>query len=314
MIDPLRFSTFCVLVRVLLCPFRRTTFLLKMVTTRAMSRQLQKGGSVSSSSSPVNAVLQSEAAVNLETELRIAAATFPPFPRSVFRTDETWSSLRMNASYGHPSGKSAGDITSSSIPRPRSHLRDPRLKAAMAKVLARVDGVSAHRSGVFKARAPPLTTAVVASILHKVDNDLRKIPEGQEVSSVGTGPSPGARFEWKMGPRSDWFESETGVVALQDQKSPFPCSMHRLDLQVSLMTTPITFQTIGIQILCHLCRCGKLSDMLTSKMTSMSTWAKPWLPRRSSRPARLTSGIFKSMFRVLGIIWLLRPSRPSRFL
>ena len=160
--------------------------------------------------------------MNLETELRIAAATFPPFPRPVFRADETWSSLRMNASYGHPSGTSAGGIASPSIPRPRSHLRDPRLKAAMAKVLGRVDGVSTHRAGVFKARAPPLTTAVVASILHKVDNDLRKIPEGQEVSDIGTGPSPGARFEWKMGPQSDWFESATGVVTLQGQKSPFP--------------------------------------------------------------------------------------------
>ena len=197
------FRLFRVLARVLLCPFRRTTFLSKMVTTRAMSRQSHKGGSVFSSSSPSNAVLQSEAAANLETELRIAAATFPPFPRPVFRADETWSSLRMNASYGHPSGTSAGGIASPSIPRPRSHLRDPRLKAAMAKVLARVDGVSTHRAGVFKARAPPLTTAVVASILHKVDNDLRKIPEGQEVSDVGTGPSPGARFGWKMGPQSD---------------------------------------------------------------------------------------------------------------
>jgi hypothetical protein len=160
------FRFFCVLVRVLLCSFRRTTFLLKMVTTRAMSRQSHKRGSVSSSSSPSTAVLQSEAAVNLETELRIAAATFPPFPKPVFRADETWSSLRMNASFGHPSGKSAGDITSPSIPRPRRHLRDPRLNAAMAKVLARVDGVSTHRAGVFKARAPPLTSAVVASILH----------------------------------------------------------------------------------------------------------------------------------------------------
>ncbi len=123
--------------------------------------------SVFSSSSPSNAVLQSEAAVNLETELRIAAATFSPFPRPVFRADETWSSLRMNDSYDHPSGKSAGGIASPSIPRPRSHLRDPRLKAAMTKVLGRVDGVSTHRAGVFKARAPPLTTAVVASILHK---------------------------------------------------------------------------------------------------------------------------------------------------
>ncbi len=87
----------------------------------------------------------------------------------------------MTASYGHPSRKTARDIASPSIPRPRSHLRDPRLKAAIAKVLGRVDGVSTHRAGVFKARAPPLTTAVVASILHKVDNDLRKIPEGQEV-------------------------------------------------------------------------------------------------------------------------------------
>jgi hypothetical protein len=50
-----------------------------MVTTRAMSRQSHKGGSVFSSSSLSNAVLQSEAAVNLETELRIAATTFPPF-------------------------------------------------------------------------------------------------------------------------------------------------------------------------------------------------------------------------------------------
>jgi hypothetical protein len=197
-------------------------FVLKMVATRAMSRQSHKGGSVSSSSSPSNAVLQSEAAVNLETELRIAAATFPPFPRPVFRADETWSSLRMNASYGHLSGKSAGDITSSLIPRPRSHLRDPRLKAAMVKVLARVDGGSAHRAGVFKARAPPLTTAVVASILHKVDNDLRKIPEDQEISNVGTGPSLGARFEWKMGHRSDWFEPGKDVVTLQDPKSSFP--------------------------------------------------------------------------------------------
>ena len=193
-----------------------------MVTTRAMFRQSHKGGSVSSSSSPSSIVLHSEAAEKLETELRIAATTFPPFPPPVFRADETWSSLRMNASFGHPRGKSAGDITSSSIPRPRSHLRDPRLKAAMAKVLARVDGVSTHRAGVFKARAPPLTTAVVASILHKVDNDLRKIPEGQEVSDVGTGPSPGARFGWKMGPQSDWFEPNAGVATFPGQKAPLP--------------------------------------------------------------------------------------------
>ena len=193
-----------------------------MVTTRAMFRQSHKGGSVSSSSSPSSIVLHSEAAEKLETELRIAATTFPPFPPPVFRADETWSSLRMNASFGHPRGKSAGDITSSSIPRPRSHLRDPRLKAAMAKVLARVDGVSTHRAGVFKARAPPLTTAVVASILHKVDNDLRKIPEGQEVSDVGTGPSPGARFGWKMGPQSDWFEPNAGVATFPGQKTPLP--------------------------------------------------------------------------------------------
>jgi hypothetical protein len=276
-----------------------------MVTTRAMFRQSHRGGSVSSSSSPSNAVLQSEAEVNLEMELRIAAASFPHSPRPVFRADETWSSLRMNASYGPPSGMSAGDISSSSIPRPKSHLRDPRLKAALAKVLTRVNGGSAHHFGFFKARAPPLTTAVVASILHKVDNDLRKIPEGQEVSSVGTGPSPGARFEWKTGHRSDWFEPEKGVVTLQDQKSPFPCSMHRLDPQVLLTTITMMFQMIGILILCHLCRCGKLSVMLTSKMTSMPTWAKPWPPRRSSRPTRQKSGPFKSMFRVLGIIWLL---------
>ncbi len=213
---------FRVLVRVLSCLFRPAAFLLKMVTTRAMFRQSHKGGSVSSSSSPSNAVLQREAEVNLETELRIAADSFPPSPRPVFRADEIWSTLRMNASYGPPGGTSAGDINSSAIPRPRSHLRDPRLKAAMAKVLARVDGGSAHRVSVFKARAPPLTTAIVASILHKVDNDLRKIPEGQEVSSVGTGPSPGTRFEWKMGLRSDWFEPEKGVVTLQDQKCPFP--------------------------------------------------------------------------------------------
>jgi hypothetical protein len=88
--------------------------------------------------------------------------------------------------------------------------------------LARVDGCSGHRVGVFKARAPPLTTAVVASILDKVDNDLRGIPEGQDLSSVRTGPSPGARFESKMGCKSDWFESEECFVAPQDKKCPFP--------------------------------------------------------------------------------------------
>ncbi len=193
-----------------------------MVTTRAMLRQSHKGGSVSSSSSPSNAVLQSEAEANLETELRIAAASFPPSPRPVFRADENWSSLRMNASYGLSNKMSPGDIQSSSIPRPRSHLKDPRLKAAMAKVLARVDGVSGTRVGVFKARAPPLTTGVVASTLHKVDNHLRKIPASQEVSSGGTGSSPGARFEWKTGHRSDWFEPEEGVETLKDKESPFP--------------------------------------------------------------------------------------------
>jgi hypothetical protein len=76
--------------------------------------------------------------------------------------------------------------------------------------------------GVFKARAQPLTTAVVASILHKVDNDLRRIPEGQELPSVGTGPSPGARFEWKVGRQSDWFEPEKSIVTLQEKKCPFP--------------------------------------------------------------------------------------------
>ncbi len=115
--------------------------------------------------------------MNLETERRIAAASFPPSPEPAFRDDKTWSSLRMNASYGPLSGISAGDIAPPSIPRPRSHLRDPRLKAIMAKILARMDGCSAHRVGVFKARAPPLTNAVMASILDKVDNDLRRIPE-----------------------------------------------------------------------------------------------------------------------------------------
>ncbi len=90
-------------------------------------------------------MLQHEAEVKLETELRIAAASFPPSPTPVFRAAETWSSLRMNASFGPPSEISVGGITSPSIPRPRSHLRDPRLKAAMAKFLARVDGGSGHR-------------------------------------------------------------------------------------------------------------------------------------------------------------------------
>ncbi len=92
----------------------------------------------------------------------------------------------------------------------------------MAKVLARVDGFSGHRVGVFKARAPPLTTSVVASILHKVDNDLRRIPEGQGPSIVGTGPSPGASFGFKIGPKSDWFESGERDVAPDDKKCLFP--------------------------------------------------------------------------------------------
>ncbi len=62
----------------------------------------------------------------------------------------------------------------------------------------------------------------MASILHKVNNGLRRIPEGQELSSVGTEPSPGARFEWKAGCRSDWFEPEKRFATLQDQKCPFP--------------------------------------------------------------------------------------------
>jgi hypothetical protein len=191
-----------------------------MVTTRAMFRRSDKRDSVPSSSSPSNEVLQREAEVKLETELRIAAASFPPSPTPVFRADNTWSSLRMHASYGHPARISDRDIAPTSIPR---GLRDPRLKAAMAKVLARVDGCPAHRVGVFKARTPPLITAVVASILHKlkVDNDFRRIPEGQEPPRVGTGPFSDARFEFKAGSKSDWFESEERAVAPQSKKCPF---------------------------------------------------------------------------------------------
>jgi hypothetical protein len=109
-----------------------------------------------------------------------------------------------------------------------------------------------------------------------------------------------------MGPQSDWFEPETGVVTLQGQKSPFPLfdapprSSSFVDDETDYVPDDRDPDSLP-----PFCRCGKLCDMLTSKMTSMPTWAKPWPPRRSSRPARLKSGPFKFMFRVLGIIWLL---------
>jgi hypothetical protein len=156
----------------------------------------------------------------------------------------------------------------------------------MAKVLARVDGCSAHRAGVFKARAPPLTTAVVAPILHKVDNDLHKI-------------------EWKPGHRSDWFEPEKGDVTLQDQKSPFPLfdapprSSSFVDDDSDYVPDdrdPDSLPPLSVRETERYAYLEDDFDAYLGKTMASTTFFPTGTPEEWT---------FKSMFRVLGIIWLL---------
>ncbi len=76
-----------------------------------------------------------------------------------------------------------------SFPTPRRHLVDPRLRRKMERLLSRVDGGSSRRNGVMKARAGPLSSSLVASILTKVDNDLRRQIAAARRSDVSSSSS-----------------------------------------------------------------------------------------------------------------------------
>ena len=151
----------------------------EMVTTRAMSRRSQRGGSVTSLSSRSNGRDQTLARVELEAELRIEAALFLPSPAPSFSSSAPESNIPEEVPNAPVFGPDPGPMSSETIPRPRSLGGDPRLKVAMAKFLARIDGVSTPSAGIFKARPPPLTTSAVMAILHKVDHDLRRMEQGQ---------------------------------------------------------------------------------------------------------------------------------------
>ena len=195
---------------------------LEMVTTRAMSRRSQRGGSVPSLSFRPNGRDQTLARVELEAELRTEAALFLPFPAPSFSSSAPESNIPEEVPNAPVFGPDPGPMSSETIPRPRSLGGDPRLKVAMAKVLARIDGVSTPSAGIFKARPPPLTTSAVMSILHKVDHDLRRMEQGQRSRDGGTSFHAGARLREVSTP--GWSESspETRSQGSQTVDGSFP--------------------------------------------------------------------------------------------
>jgi hypothetical protein len=193
-----------------------------MVTTRAMSRRSQRGGSVSSSSSLSNETNQTPARVDLEAQLRVEAASFLPSPAPSFLPSYPGSAIFEDASYAPPIGPVSGPMSSETIPRPRSLGGDPRLKAAMAKLLARFDGPSTSSVGVFKARPPPLTTSAVMSILHKVDNDLRRREQEHRHLSEGSSSNIGARQELASTSNCGLCTQEARPQDTQVQSYSFP--------------------------------------------------------------------------------------------
>ena len=159
-----------------------------------MSRRSQKGGFVSSLSSASNEVLQNVAHVELESRLRVEVAPLFLSPAPTFVPGYPVSSIFADASHAPPSDPGSSSGVSAMISSPRPLGGDPRLKAAMARLLNRMDGTSTSSVGVFKARPPPLTTSAVMSIPHKVDNDLRRKLEGERGATMGTPLNLGARF------------------------------------------------------------------------------------------------------------------------
>ncbi len=128
---------------------------LKMVTTRAMSRRSHKGESVPSLHSRPNGRDQTLARVEVEAELRVEAALFLPSPAPSFSSSALESDILEKVPNAPVFEPDPGPMSSETIPRPRSLGGDPRLRVAMAKVLARIDGVSTPSAGIFKARPHP---------------------------------------------------------------------------------------------------------------------------------------------------------------
>jgi hypothetical protein len=114
-------------------------------------------------------VLQNVAHVELESGLWVEVATLLPSSAPTFVPGYTGSSIFADASHAPPSDPGSSSGVSAMIPSPRPLGGDPRLKAAMARLLNRMNGTSTSSVGVFKARPSPLTTSAVMSILHKVD-------------------------------------------------------------------------------------------------------------------------------------------------
>ena len=191
MIDPF---VFVLLSRALLSCFGLgPSFVLEMVTTRAMSRKLRKGGSAPSLSPGSIGSDQTPVRVELETALRVEATSFLPAPALSFLPGDFGSIIPEDAPTAPPFGPEPRPMSSEAIPRPRRLGGDPRLKAAMGRVLARIDGLSTPSAGIFKARPSPFTTSAVMAVLHKVDHDLRRMEQGRGYLDEAASSNAGAR-------------------------------------------------------------------------------------------------------------------------
>ena len=100
MIDPFVFLVLC---RALLsCVGLGPSFVLEMVTTRAMSRRLRKGGSAPSLSPGSIGSDQTPVRVELETALRVEATSFLPAPAPSFLSGDFGSIIPEDAPTAPP--------------------------------------------------------------------------------------------------------------------------------------------------------------------------------------------------------------------
>ena len=150
------------------------------------------------------------------------AALFLPSPAPFSSSGAPESNLLEEVPNAPVFGPDPGPMSSETIPRPRSLGGDPRLKVAMAKVLARIDGVSTPSAGIFKARPPPLTTSAVMAILHKVDHDLRRMEQEQRTRDGGTPSNIGARLREVSTLSGSESSRETSSRSTQTLNDSFP--------------------------------------------------------------------------------------------
>ncbi len=139
-----------------------------------MTRRTREEASVSLLIPSTDEVLSASLRTVVEEKLQEESCSFQSFPAG-----ENTPGKGLDLSTPPPSSElravSSGVMSSAeSFPSPRRHLVDPRLRRKMERLLSRVDGGSSRRAGVMKARAGPLSSSLVASILTKVDNDLRR--------------------------------------------------------------------------------------------------------------------------------------------